>query len=245
MSDMPGKEPPPEALNLSDPGSSPARPGSDDPSSNSARTGEGSAPQNPDGKKKGKKGKEKAKGKTGSARGVETMFRTSYRTHLDLSNLADNKANIMISINGIIISILFASIYPRILENRFLLYPTGVLLVFCLLSLVYAVLAARPRVTRKEATLNQIREGKANILFFGTFTTLPEEDFVDGMEDLIREPERAYRNMIRDIYGLGSVLETKYRLLRTSYTLFMIGLVAGVLLFLAALVWGSGQPMQL
>jgi len=191
------------------------------------------------GKKKGKK-KEKGKVKVGSSRGVETMFRTSYRTHLDLSSLADNKANIMISINGIIISILLASIYPRIVDNRFLLLPTAVLLVFCLLSLVYAVLAARPRVTRREATLDDVRQDKANILFFGTFTTMTEEDFLQGMRELIQDPERAYGNMIRDIYGLGSVLETKYRLLRTSYTIFMFGLVLGVVLFLAAFTWTSG-----
>ena len=189
-------------------------------------------------KKKKKEGRKKEK--TGSTRGVETMFRTSYRTHLDLSSLADNKANIMISINGIIISILLASIYPRIVDNRFLLLPTAVLLVFCLLSLVYAVLAARPRVTRKEATLEDVRQDKANILFFGTFTTMKEGEFLQGMEELIQDPERAYRNMIRDIYGLGSVLETKYRLLRTSYTLFMLGLILGVVLFLAAFTWASG-----
>jgi hypothetical protein len=196
------------------------------------------------GKKKGKK-KEKGKVKVGSSRGVETMFRTSYRTHLDLSSLADNKANIMISINGIIISILLASIYPRIVDNRFLLLPTAVLLVFCLLSLVYAVLAARPRVTRREATLDDVRQDKANILFFGTFTTMTEEDFLQGMRELIQDPERAYGNMIRDIYGLGSVLETKYRLLRTSYTIFMVGLVLGVVLFLAAFTWTSGGTVGL
>jgi len=187
-----------------------------------------------------KEKKKKKKEKTGSPRGVETMFRTSYRTHQDLSNLADNKANIMISINGIIISILLASIYPRIVDNRFLLLPTAVLLVFCLLSLVYAVLAARPRVTRREATLDEVRADKANILFFGTFTTMKEEEFVQGMEELIQNPERTYRNMMRDIYGLGSVLETKYRLLRVSYTVFMLGLILGVMLFLAAFTWASG-----
>ncbi|MBT8398272.1 MAG: hypothetical protein HKO65_10850 [Gemmatimonadetes bacterium] len=188
-------------------------------------------------KKKGKK-KEKA----GSARGVETMFRTSYRTHLDLSALADNKANIMISINGIIISILMASVAQNIGFNRNLIFPSAVLAGFCLLSLVYAVLAARPRVTRRETTLEEVRSGRANILFFGNFTSLPEEDFVEGMEELVKDPQRTYTNMTRDIYGLGSVLETKYRLLRVSYTLFMIGLILGVVLFLWALIWPAGAP---
>jgi hypothetical protein len=190
-----------------------------------------------------KKTKKKKKKKKGSARGVETMFRINYRTHLDLSALADNKANIMISINGIIISILLASIYPRIVENRALLIPTAVLLVFCLLSLVYAVLAARPRVTRAEATLDEVKTGKANILFFGTFSSMAEDEFVEGMADLVRDPDRTYERMSRDIYGLGSVLTTKYRLLRASYTLFMAGLVAGVILFLVVFALGPPDPL--
>jgi hypothetical protein len=193
-------------------------------------------------KPKKKKKKEKKKGST---RGVETMFRTNYRTHLDLSSLADNKANIMISINGIIISILLASIYPRIVENRYLLLPTAVLLVFCLLSLVYAVLAARPRVTRGEATLDQVKSGGANILFFGTFTSLEEDEFVEGMGALVRNPELTYESMARDIYGLGSVLTTKYRLLRASYTVFMVGLVSGVILFLVVFALGPPAPSWL
>jgi predicted exporter len=68
------------------------------------------------------------------------MFRTSYRTHLDLSSLADNKANIMISINGIIISILLATVYPSIIQLRALFLPSSLLLLTCLASLVLAVL---------------------------------------------------------------------------------------------------------
>lgn len=190
-----------------------------------------------------KKGKKKKKKKTKDAprtpRAVETMFRTSYRTHLDLSNLADNKANIMISINGIIISILLASIYPRVTENRWILLPTAVLLVSCVLSLVYAVLSARPRVTRSKVTLEDVQEDRANILFFGNFVNMKVEDFTTGMRTLIRDPERAYGNMIRDIYYLGLVLEKKYRLLRISYTIFMLGLSAGVGLFLVVFFLGS------
>jgi len=192
-----------------------------------------------EGKKRKKKGK---KGGKGRSRGVETMFRTTYRTHLDLSSLADTKANIMISINGIIISILMATIYPHIVENRYLLVPAAVLLLFCLLSMVYAVLAARPRVTQRDTTLEEVKAGKGNLLFFGTFSSMKEEDFVAGMEELIRDPERTYESMTRDIYGLGSVLTTKYRLLRGSYSLFMVGLISGVLSFLVVSALGSPGP---
>lgn len=180
-----------------------------------------------EGKKKKKKNKE-----FGAGRGVETMFRAAYRTHLDLSSLADRKANIMISINGIMISILLSTIYPSIAANPLLLLPASVLVLGCLGSVVYAVLAARPRVTHRKVALSDIRKNKANILFFGTFVNMSEDEFLAGMWELMDDRERTYTNMMRDLYGLGTVLETKYRLLRISYTVFVIGLVAGVSLFL-------------
>ena len=98
-----------------------------------------------------------SKKKLGSRkRGVSDMFRTSYRTHMELSAIADNKSNIMISINGIIISIIIASISPKIDSNPWLLLPTSILLITCLLSLVYAVLSARPRVSKEKVTLEDV-----------------------------------------------------------------------------------------
>ena len=176
-------------------------------------------------KKKNKKGK-------GSERGVETMFRTSYRTHLALSSLADAKANIMISINGIIISILLATVYPSVTQSRWLLIPSTVLLLSCLTSLVYAVISARPRVTRRTVTLEDVRANRANILFFGTFVNMTEDDFITGMWELMGNRKRIYTNMMRDLFSLGAVLETKYRLLRVSYTVFMVGLAVGVVSYL-------------
>ena len=180
-----------------------------------------------------KKKKKKKKGAGGSGRGVETMFRTAYRTHLDLSSLADTKANIMISINGIIISILLATIYPSIVQNSRLFLPSTLLLLTCLCSLVLAVLAARPRVTRRTVTEEDVRENRANILFFGTFINMEEEKYLKGMWELMEDRERTYTNMMRDLYGLGVVLGAKYRLLRISYTVFMVGLALGVIAFLS------------
>ena len=108
----------------------------------------------------------------------------------------------------------------------------SVLLLGCLVALVYAVLAARPRVSNKPLTLDDIIRNDANILFFGNFVNLSEDDFVDGMRDLMMTPDHLYINMVRDLYGLGQVLKKKFRLLRISYTVFMFALVAGVVLFL-------------
>ena len=191
---------------------------------------DGSGSDRPTKRKKKRRGKGKAEG-LGSSRGIETMFRTSYRVHQDLVGLADAKANIMISVNGLIISITLAAVSPRIGGLPMLVLPTSILLVGCLVALVYAVLAARPRVSSNPLTLDDISRNDANILFFGNFVNLSEEDFVEGMRDLMMTPEHLYINMVRDLYGLGQVLKKKFQLLRVSYTVFMFTLVVGVGMF--------------
>lgn len=187
-------------------------------------------------KKKKKKGKRKIPGTLGTSRGVETLFRTSYQVNMNLSSLADAKSNIMISINGIIISIIIGAISSKIDTNPWLVVPTVILLIGCLGSMVYAVLAARPRVSSKFITLDEVRKSKANILFFGNFGRMDEEDFVKGMTDLIQNTDLVYLNMIRDTYGLGLVLLKKYHLLRISYSVFMVSLVSGVAVFVVILI---------
>jgi hypothetical protein len=200
-----------------------AKTASDDVDTKS-KTAEGSEGADPISKKKNKK---KNSG-LGSSRGIETMFRTSYRVHQDLVGLADTKANIMISVNGLIISIILATISPRISALKWLAIPTSILLIGCVIALVYAVLAARPRVSNVPLTLDDIARNDANILFFGNFVNLSEAEFVEGMRDLMMTQDHLYVNMVRDLYGLGQVLKTKFQLLRISYTVFMFALVIGV-----------------
>ena len=177
------------------------------------------------------------KKEAGSARGIETMFRTSYQVQMDLTGLADNKANMMISINGIIISIIIAALAPKIDTNPWLLVPTTVFLLGTLVSMVYAVLAARPRVSSEPITLQDLEHSEGNILFFGDFANLREEHFLTGMSDLMNNRELLYEAMIRNIYGLGRVLKKKFRLLQVAYTVFMFALVLGVLSFIGVFLW--------
>ena len=142
----------------------------------------------------------------------------------------------MISINGLILSIVIAGVGPAMDTNPWLTLPVSVLLLVCVVSLVLAVLAARPRIRRRQITLDDVRANRSTLLFFGTFANLTEAEFEEGMVEMMQEGDRIYRNMIRDIYGLGAVLMKKYAMLRASYTVFMIGLVVSVLLFVFSFV---------
>jgi len=180
-----------------------------------------------------------AKKKPGTARGIETMFRSVYGVQMDLTGLADNKANMMISINGIIMSIIIASVAPKLDANPWLLLPTTVLLVGNLVSMVYAILAARPRISHPPFDASAPRHTEGNLLFFGTFANMREDNFVHGMEELMQDKTLVYDAMIRNIYGLGGVLYKKFVLLQHAYTSFMIALVLGVASFIGVFIWLS------
>lgn len=192
-------------------------------------------------KKKTKKGKLKKSLATSDkelkelnlGRGVETMFRTTYRTHVNLSSIADNKANIMLSINAIIISIVVTNLVPRFGEESELIFPTSVLLITCLVALVFAILATRPKVTEGKFTREDIENKRSNLLFFGNFYNMNIKDFHWGMMEMIKDKDFLYSSMTRDLYYLGVVLAKKYKLLRLCYNTFMYGLIISVLIFAA------------
>ncbi|HMQ46659.1 MAG TPA: DUF5706 domain-containing protein [Saprospiraceae bacterium] len=164
-------------------------------------------------------------------RGVETMFRTTYRTHVNLSSIADNKANIMLSITAIVISIVVANLVPKFSDNPKLIAPTFVLLAACLASLVFAILSTRPKVTEGRFTREDIEHKRSNLLFFGNFYNMSMDDFHWGMMEMIKDSDFLYSSMTRDLYFLGIVLAKKYRYLRFSYNIFMYGLILAVICF--------------
>ena len=170
------------------------------------------------------------------------MFRTAYRTHVDLTSLADNKANIMISINGLIIPITLVAQKNFIDLSTLLIIPSSVLVTTCLVSIVYAALSARPRINANPVTRTSILANKANILFFGNFAHLTESEFLDGMTSMMEDVDNIYLSMMRDIYGMGKVLARKFELLKRAYTVFMVGLIISMVLFLAAFYMISLEP---
>ncbi len=185
-------------------------------------------------KKKKKKSTDKKKKELKQirlGRGVETMYRTTYRTHVNLSSIADNKANIMLSINAIIVSITVSTLVPSFSDNPKLIVPTLILLFVCLTSIVFATLSTMPKVTEGVFTREDIRQKRSNLLFFGNFYNMEMEDFHWGMQEMIKDSDFLYSSMTRDLYFLGKVLAKKYKFLRTCYRIFMYGLILSVLAF--------------
>lgn len=172
-------------------------------------------------------------------RGIQTVFRTTSNNHIQLSQMADTKANIMISVNAIIISIMFSVLLGRLEYYPHLAIPTLLLAVVSLLAIVFAVLAIRPSVTTGKFTEDDIRSKKTNLLFFGNFHQMDLEEYNWAMNEMLKDREYIYGSMIKDVYFLGIVLAQKYRYLRISYNIFMYGLIVAVLAFGISTFWGQ------
>ena len=175
---------------------------------------------------------------TDPVRATQTFFRANYRNHINLSAIADNKANIMISVNTILLSVLIAFLsYQNIGQTKpIILLPVVIFLVTGLASLIFAVLSAKPKVTMlNKQNQPSPEEVKRNIVFFGNFVSLDLPEYEEAMDELFRDSSLLYGNMVRDLYHLGKVLEKKYRYLTVSYNIFMVGFIATVASFLVVL----------
>lgn len=178
----------------------------------------------------GKKEKEK------SDRSVDTLFRVTLNNHTRLSDIADSKANILLSVNAIIISVCLSVLVPKLdaPKNSHLILPSFILLLSSVLTIIFAILSTKPNVTKSTFTPQDIANRKVNLLFFGNFQQMLFDDYNNAMKDLIKDRDYIYDSMVKDLYYLGKVLNRKYRLLSITYKIFMAGIIISVLSFGAA-----------
>jgi predicted metal-dependent HD superfamily phosphohydrolase len=181
--------------------------------------------------------KEKKKNKEDKyEKGIDTMFKTTLTNHIRLSEIADSKANILLSVNAIIISIALSTLIPKLDSptNVHLIIPTFVMLLFSVVCIISAILSTRPKITSGAFTRQDILDKKVNLLFFGNFYKMPYEEYQWAINELLNDKEYLYTSMTKDLYHLGLVLERKYRWLRITYNLFMFGIIVSVVAFVIA-----------
>lgn len=166
-------------------------------------------------------------------RGIETMFRVALRNHITLSDIADTKANILLSVNAIIISLVLSNLVSKLdnPSNNYLIWPTAIFALFTVISIVLSVLATRPNVTSGKFTKGDVANKKVNLLFFGNFHKMKLDEFEWAMQEMMKDKEYLYGSLTKDLYFLGLVLNRKYNILRLTYTVFAIGIVVSVISF--------------
>lgn len=173
-------------------------------------------------------------------KGKETLFRVAYRNQISLIQIADNKANIIISINAMIISSIIAVSGYGVLANTMeydkanIIVPIAFILVSCLVSAIFAIQAAKPTLIRP-FTLDPVKK-KSSLLFFGTISDYTQEQYLHEMNTMLSSDQEIYDTMTIDLYNQGLILSRKYSLLTRAYRIFMFGFILSVWVFLTFMV---------
>lgn len=191
------------------------------------------------------KSEKKKKEKEKPEKGIETMFRISSSNHQRLSDMADNKAHIMITVNSIILSAIISLLLRRLSEYGYLVWPTFILLAVSLLAMTFSILSTRPSIPAGNFTREDIDNKRVNLLFFGNFYKSALDDYNYGMQKMMEDREFLYGSLIRDVYAQGVVLGRKYRLLRIAYNIFMFGLIVSVIAFAIASAFFGSVPTEI
>lgn len=181
--------------------------------------------------KKLKKNLKSVKGR--DERGIQTMFRTTSRNHYTLNQMVDRKANIMISVNAIILSLILSRIIGTI--DTFCIHnaPILLMLITSVVSIIFAIIAITPSQSHGEFTEQEVREKQGNLLYFGNYHNMAFREYNWGMLQMLNDSDYLYTSMIKDLYFLGQMLNRKYKHIRISLGVFMIGFVFTVIFFLA------------
>lgn len=150
------------------------------------------------------------------------VIRTQQQIHVVLSQMADQKANMLLAACFVVFTIALGRVHEMAEPLPLMILGAG-----AFGAGVVAILAVQPATHFKTG-------GTLNLLFFGSFTQLGEEDYIDRLTAEIRADDSAYRMMARDLYQNGLVLERKkYRLIGYAYRIFLVGVVASFIAFVA------------
>ncbi len=162
-------------------------------------------------------------------RGIETWFRLASKNLYTRLSIVDTKANILITANAIIISMVLGTLYTRLDDDPHLIFAVGGLVLTNVFSISFAILATIPKAWVKKTEIKSFES--ADLMTFEDFSEMKLEDYNKSVMNVIEDGATLYPSLIKDIHTLGVKLATKYKLIRTSYMVFLYGIIISIVLF--------------
>ena len=152
---------------------------------------------------------------------ADYLLRNTHQQLVALSSQADLKANILITVSAILLSLIATRV-----DNHELRPGLITLMVFLFCALLSAIVAVLPKFRVRPGP--RVLPSEGDMLFFGHFGRLPKEQYINEMADLLREDASVYRALVANIHGQGVyLLGAKYRWLTIGYIFFLAGFLAG------------------
>lgn len=176
--------------------------------------------------------KVRSKNMLSSNKTAMTMFKTALRNHIDLVNIADKKAGIMISINAILMTVMIPILGSYILDVSKYIIPSVILLLTCGAAVILATMATRPQRSDGKIDENEKLAGNKSLFYFGNFFKMGKNEYQNAIKDVIVRDKILENSVINDLYEMGVLLGIKYRRLRWCYIVFAVGIGLTLLSFL-------------
>ncbi len=171
---------------------------------------------------------------------TEDLFKLAFRNYNHLISVADSKASLLIRVNSLLISVMIAFVLGKIEKAYFILWPTVVLLCFCLATILLSILASKPR---RNSLMEDRKLKTYQRFFFGSFDmidpTLPNvqwDEYFQGMSELFcQSRDSVYMEIYKESFNVRQVLFKKFNYLSWAYWVFIFGLLISVISFILAI----------
>jgi hypothetical protein len=160
------------------------------------------------------------------SRVAQMMLKTTFRNNIDLTSIADNKANIMLSINAIIITVSMPLFLANIESLKLYILPYSILMLTCVTSIVFATIATRPAKLKGMIVDSDLGNYQKSIFFFGNFFRMDYLKYRNLLRTTLSDETRLEETIIGDMYMLGKVLGKKYETIRLCYSSFVFGIMS-------------------
>ncbi len=183
-----------------------------------------------------KKRKEEKKEKR-KRRSITGVYRALSRNHVAYVAIGDRRANILIGTCTLIVSVTFTIFLGKFNEPTVYLIPGVILIVTCTATMILAIISTRPYNARGFYTMEEILTKPTNLLFFENFYKMDVQEYETAMDKLIEDNIVMRHALVRDLHGLGVSVARKYKFLRISYDVLMVGIILTVLTLFAAMIW--------
>jgi len=162
---------------------------------------------------------------------VDNILRVNHGNQMRLGLMADQKANIMITVASIVFSITIANLDNEVMKWPLLAFAMGSF--FALLFAIFAIIPSTDYPTKKGSKEIDRESPLFNPLFFGHFAHLSIEEYKEDYAETLMTDDKVYDAMAGDIYGQGKVLAlSKYKFLKWSYSSFLWGMVGAITVFI-------------
>lgn len=188
-----------------------------------------------------KKKKKKKKELADINKNTVAILRTQLRNNIELTNLADSKANVLLSLSALMLTFLVPLTLPfvDIILRLNLSFPFLILIGTCLTTIYISVTVLRPGKLGGQDVASGTTDKTLSPFFFGNFVNMKSTDFLEYSKEVFKDEALVTSFISNDFYFIGLRLGEKMRLLRKAFNIFLWGISLAIILTVLLIIYSN------